>query len=67
MVINLFLKNLICEKEKGTSINDVRRFLAIFDLPTLISDVINGRSQTTVSYLNLALEAAFKPCEPTGK
>ena len=51
--------------DKGTSINDVPRFLAIFDLvllynvpfwglswnplPTLILDVINGRSPKQVS------------------
>ena len=65
-----FLKEGV--SSKGTSINDVRRFLAIFDLltnlvlpynvqfwglswtslPTLISDVINGRSKTINLYYN---------------
>ena len=40
-----FWKKYLC---RGTSINDVRRFLEIFDLPTYLptlkSEVINGRS-----------------------
>ena len=66
--------------KKGTSINDVPRFLAIFDLstylvllynvwlrglswtplPTLISDVINGRSQIRSSQPQLSAGCVLK-------